>query len=110
MKESPLFIKTYDLAKWLLEHTAKFPRSQRHILAHRIEDAILSFQELLLWAVKDSNARAVTLLKASYELERLRLCVRLSTDMKLLSIKQYEFVSHQMVEVGNMLGGWIKKK
>jgi hypothetical protein len=109
MKESPLFIKSYDLTKWLLEHTAKFPRNQRHVLAARIEDAALSLQERLLWAVKQPDERAATLNAASYHLERLKLCIRLATDMRLFSLQQYEFASRLLTEVGNLLGGWIKK-
>ena len=52
MKSSPLFVKTYDFAKWLLEHTNKFPKSQRFVMAKRIENAILDFQDNLIKAVK----------------------------------------------------------
>lgn len=41
MQESPLFTKTYDFTKWLLEHTIKFPKSQRFVMAKRLEEAIL---------------------------------------------------------------------
>ncbi len=37
MKQSPIFIKVYDLSKWLLEHTHKFPKSQRFVMAKRVE-------------------------------------------------------------------------
>jgi hypothetical protein len=109
MKESPLFIKSYDLTKWLLEHTGKFPRNQRHVLAQRIEDASLSFQERLLWATKEPDCRVATLKEASYELERLKLSIRLAMDLKLFSLQQYEYVSRMVSEVGNLLGGWMKK-
>jgi hypothetical protein len=29
MKESPIFLKSYETLVWLFEHTAKFPRNQR---------------------------------------------------------------------------------
>jgi hypothetical protein len=41
IKESPIFVKTYDFTKWLLEHTIKFPKSQRFVMAKRMEDALL---------------------------------------------------------------------
>ena len=43
IQESPIFIKTYDFTKWLLEHTIRFPKSQRFVMAKRIEDAALNF-------------------------------------------------------------------
>ncbi|MCG6538067.1 MAG: hypothetical protein L7F78_25965, partial [Syntrophales bacterium LBB04] len=41
IQESPIFIKTYDFTKWLLEHTIRFPKSQRFVMAKRIEEAAL---------------------------------------------------------------------
>jgi hypothetical protein len=48
MKESPIFIKTYEIMVWLLRHTGKFPRNQRFLMAKRIEEATV-----------DLNARAL---------------------------------------------------
>ena len=39
MADSPLFVKTYDLLKYLLPATQKLPKSQRFVLAKRIKDA-----------------------------------------------------------------------
>jgi len=41
-------------------------------------------------------------------LDKLRILIRLSKDFKFISIRQYEFVSGEINEVGKMLGGWIK--
>ncbi|MFY9270866.1 MAG: diversity-generating retroelement protein Avd [Candidatus Manganitrophaceae bacterium] len=108
MNESPLFIKTYDLTKWLLEHTMKFPKSQRFVMAKRVEDAVLGFYDQLLLAVKQKEKKEI-LQKASFELERLKHYLRLCKDLNILSIKQYEYSSRSIVEVGNLLGGWLKK-
>jgi hypothetical protein len=43
IRESPIFVKTYDFAKWLLEHTIKFPKSQRFVMAKQIEEALRNF-------------------------------------------------------------------
>jgi len=36
----------YDLSKWLLNHTGKFPRSYRFSVAAKMENAILDFIEM----------------------------------------------------------------
>jgi hypothetical protein len=72
VKESPIFVKTYDFTKWLLEHTIKFPKSQRFVMAKRIEEAALNFYDLLLSAVKNEADRKDILNNASFELERLK--------------------------------------
>ena len=47
MKESPIFIKTYETMVWVLQHTARFPKNQRFLMARRMEDAFLDFMERL---------------------------------------------------------------
>ena len=109
MVEYPLFPKTYDLIAWLLPQTQKFPKSQRFVLAKRIEDAALNFQALVIKARKVTGvARAEALMLADVELETLRVCLRLCLDMKLFSFPQYEHVSKQVVEIGKLLGAWRK--
>lgn len=107
MGDSPLFIKTYDLLKYLMPVTQKFPRSQRFVLAKRIEDAALDFYECLLEARKvDIVTRRDVLRRADVELEKLRLHLRLSMELQYLKFPQYEHVSGYVVEIGRMLGSW----
>ena len=107
MKESPIFIKAYETMIWILEHTKKFPKNQRFVMAQRIEDAALSFYDDIIYASKlRKNSRK--LFEADYQLERLRIYNRVSKDMKLFSFKQYEYLSKELNDIGNLLGAWIK--
>jgi hypothetical protein len=107
MADSPLFVKTYDLLKYLIPTTEKFPKSQRFVLAKRIQDAALDFHEYLLEARKvDPLARCEVLRRADVELEKLRLHVRLSMELEYLKFPQYEHASSYIVEIGRMLGTW----
>lgn len=108
MKDSPIFAKTYDLLLWLIPQTQRFPKSQRFVVAKRVQEAAFSFYELIIEARKVRPNRSV-LLRADIELEKLRLYLRLCQDLTLLSFKQYEHGSRMMTEIGKMLGGWIKK-
>ncbi|HIJ87393.1 MAG TPA: diversity-generating retroelement protein Avd [Desulfuromonadales bacterium] len=110
MNESPIFTKCYELIKWLLEHTIKFPKSQRFVMAKRLEETLLNLYDALIEAAKAGNGGREALLRADVELERLKHYLRLCMDLKLFSLKQYEYASLQAVEVGRMLGGWLKKK
>ena len=47
MNESPIFVKTFDLLKWVIQRTEKFPKTQRFFLAKRINDALFDFYELI---------------------------------------------------------------
>ncbi len=107
MGDSPLFVKTYDLLKYLISETQKFPKSQRFVLAKRIQDAALDFYECLLEARKvDLLSRRAVLRQADVELEKLRLHLRLSMELQYLKFPQYEHISGYVVEIGRMLGSW----
>jgi four helix bundle protein len=105
--EYPIYPKTYDLVRWLIERTQSFPKSQRFVMAKRVQDTALDFYELLIEARKVSRRqRRETLLHADVKLEMLRLHLRLCYELELLSSGQYQHVSKQVVEVGKLLGSW----
>ncbi len=105
---SPLFLKTFEMVVWVLEHTQKFSKSQRFVMAQRMEDAALSFQDEILWATKTSR-KLEPLLRADYHLERLRLYNRSALKMRLHAPGQYEHLAKMLEEVGRLLGGWMRK-
>jgi len=108
MQESPIFSKRFDLMEWLLPMTMKFPQSQRFVLAKRTQDAAFNFYEAITAAALSSHKRQY-LEQADIELQRLRLYIRLSHQLKFMSSGQYEHVSKMIVEIGRLLGGWQKK-
>lgn len=108
MEESPIFTKTYDLLLWLIPATQKFPKDQRFVLAKRIQDTVFDFQEALI-AAGMNNEKPRNLQSADVRLRQLQVYLRLSLDMKFITIKQYEHVSRMTVEIGKILGGWRKK-
>jgi hypothetical protein len=111
--ESPLFVKTYDLLLWLTGRVSDFPKAHRFRLARRIEDAAFGFHERLLRATRAGSpkARMRLLLEADVELDKLRFYIRMASEpaLKLITPRQYGHVSRMIVEVGRLLGGWIKK-
>lgn len=108
MKESPIFTRTYDLLRWLIPLTIKFPRQQRFVLAGAVQQTALRFQERLIEAGR-GPAPASLLRSADTELAKLRLYLRLCRDLKLVSKGQYEHGARMMSEIGRLLGGWLKK-
>jgi len=78
-------------------------------MAKRIEDAMLDFYDSLLAAAKKTGDRNDCLANADMVLERLKHYIRLSKDMGLFSLRQYEYAAAAIVEIGRMLGGWMKK-
>lgn len=106
--QSPIFVKSHQLLVWLLQHTARFPKSERFRLAKRVEDSAFRFYDLIARATKSGDQRRSVLLEADLELDRLRLNVRLCVELKLLTTAQYEYAAGLLVEIGKLLGGWLK--
>ncbi|MBI5747554.1 MAG: four helix bundle protein [Nitrospinae bacterium] len=98
-QQSPIFVKTFDLVKWIIKAAEKFPKSQRFFIAKRINDAIFDFYEILVEAAvkKDCNLREL-LKDADANLMKLRHYVRLAMELGYLSFKQYEYA---IKETGN---------
>jgi len=111
-KQSPIFVKTYDFLLWLLGRTARFPKNERFRLAKRLEESAFAFYDLLLQAgrlpAEQAKEKKRLLAQADLELDRLRFTVRLCQELKLLSFNQYEYCAERLVEIGCLLGGWLK--
>lgn len=104
-----VIVKVYDLILWLLNQIPKFPRSHRFVLGERIESLVLEILELLVEAAYTRD-KAALLKRAGIQLEKLRYLIRISKDLKFLSLRRYEFVSGQIDEVGRMVGGWLRQQ
>ena len=91
MKESPLFVKTYDFLLWLIPRVQKFPKAHRFALSERIQRLALDFQDSLVAAGKAQGAaRLERLQQADLQLAQLRVWIRMARDMQAISIRRYE--------------------
>lgn len=109
MKQSPVFVRTYDLLRWLIPATVKFPRSQRFVLARMVQWTALQFQERLIEAALGQEPKA-RLAEADVLLTKLRFYLRLCCDLELFNEGQYAHGAEMVAEVGRLLGGWLKKE
>ncbi|NUN51695.1 MAG: diversity-generating retroelement protein Avd [Planctomycetaceae bacterium] len=108
-ERTPIFVRTYDFILWLLPHTARWPKHLRHSLTGRLEGAMLDFQGAILRANRlRGEARLRALDEADGLLDGVRILVRLATDLRCLSARQYQFAAEKTVEIGRLLGAWRK--
>jgi len=107
VKESPIFTRTYDLLRWLIPMTVKFPRTQRFVLAEAIQRTALRFQERLIEAARAPDPMPL-LRHADTDLTKLRFYLRLCHDLELMNSGQYQHAARMVNEVGRLLGGWLK--
>ena len=107
MKESPIFVRTYDMLRWLIPLTVKFPRQQRFVLAEAVQRTALRFHEQLIEAARATDPLPL-LHDADTGLTKLRFYLRLCRDLELMSVGQYGHAARMVSEVGRLLGGWLK--
>ncbi len=107
--ESPIFARTYDLLRWLLPLTLKFPRQQRFVLASALQQSAMRLHERLIEAAHGDDRQTPGLLnQVDVELDKLRHYLRLCRDLLLVSDGQYEHAAIRLEEIGRLLGGWCK--
>ncbi len=105
--EPKVVICLYDLTLWYLQRTNRFPKNYRITLGDKIDN-------LLLEMLKKANLarlrkdRINLLIEINEGLEALRIFTRLGNELGCLKSNQYEYVSHQIDEIGRQIGGWIK--
>lgn len=107
--EMPIFTRTFDFLTWLLPATNHFPKAHRHTFTRRLLDAAFDLSDHLQTAdLRRGTARRTALHLADEALAKVRHYIRLANRWQWLKKGQYEHVSAMLVEIGRMLGGWLK--
>ena len=106
------FQKTYDFVVWLYHLLNKLPRNHRPLLGHQIHTLALAILVGVIEAntERDIDARRMMQQKISRDLDTLRILIRLTKDVRLMSVKQYTFAVEKMNEIGRLLQGWMRAK
>ena len=108
--EMVIYTRTYDLLRWLLPKSERFPKLYRSTVTQRLMDAALDFQESLLLAqAYRDKIRLRHLREADAHLSKVRLYLRLAHEWGWLSPGQYGHVSQMVAEIGRLLGGWMQQ-
>jgi hypothetical protein len=101
--------KTLEAYKlWHVFHQG-FPRLSKHTLGEKI-DGLFSdlIESLFLAGYSSSNGKAIHITTASVKLDLLKYFVQVAWELKCLDHKQYAVLTPPLVEVGKMIGGWMK--
>ena len=100
-KEIVIFKKAYELSLEVFRCTKLFPKSQRFLMASRLEELIIAILEKIIQANEARNKLCI-LNELNALLERLRILIRLSKDLAYMDFKKYEILSLGTNEMGRM--------
>jgi len=103
-----LLVRWYDITKWLLDRVDSFPKNQRFIFGQRLADRALNILEALVEATYSAR-KADLLAGVNRDIEVMRWLIRMATDRKVLTPRQYEHCCMSLNECGRMVGGWWKQ-
>lgn len=107
MEELKIQQKVFDMMNYAYPALAQFPKSEKFALAVDIKRCM----DLMLERVIEANKKyykKTTLQELDVEVEKLKAYIRLSYNLGFLPPKKYEIWSGMVVEIGRMVGGWIK--
>ncbi len=95
-----------EFTGWLLQHTARWPRSARFTLCQRVQNHALDVTEMLVVARYEPRERAKLLPRVNLLLERMRFLFRLAVASRVMPGRGFETAMRRVDEAGRMLHGW----
>jgi four helix bundle protein len=109
MDDLKIMQKTFDMMEYAYLCLAQYPKSEKFALCVDIKRCMDTMLERIIEAQKKYHKKT-TLQSLDIEVMKLRAYIRLSHNLKFLPMKKYEVWSGMVVEIGKMLGGWIKSQ
>ena len=99
--------KVYDMIMYAYPAIEQFPKSQKFSLAQDMKKCLDAIMRYVIAANK-KYTKKTTLQELDIENEALKIYIRMAFELGYLPPKKYEIWSGMAVEVGKMIGGWIK--
>jgi hypothetical protein len=107
VEELKVLQKTYDMIQYGYQAIAQFPKSEKYALGTDMKKCMHKILELVITCHK-KYYKKTTLYELDVEVTKLKAYTRLAKDLGFLPFKKYEIWSGFNVEIGKMVGGWIK--
>ena len=99
--------KWEDMAKYAYIALRHIPKSERFTLGAEARNVIWKGLRLIVRANAAKDKRKY-LYELDAEIKTLQALIRCAYSLEILPAKKYKVWSEQLVELGRMLGGWIK--
>jgi hypothetical protein len=104
-----VYQKWEDLAKYLYVALQSYPKSEKFTIAADTRNALMLLGRYIYRAnnvPKLERRKAIE--EADLALVDLKLLIRMGMVLEFMLLKKYEIASAQTVEIGKMLGGWLR--
>jgi hypothetical protein len=104
-----VYQKWEDMAKYVYIALQSYPKSEKFTIATDTRNALMLVGRYIYRAnnvPKVERRKAIE--EADLALVDLKLLIRLGMALEFMPLKKHEIASAQAVEIGRMLGGWLK--
>lgn len=106
-EEMKILQKIFDMMEYGYHALVQYPKSEKFALVTDIKRSMDTMLERAIEAQK-KYYKKTTLQELDVEIVKLKAYIRLSHRLGFLPMKKYEVWSEKVVEIGKMLGGWLK--
>jgi predicted ATP-dependent Lon-type protease len=98
----------YEINKYIFKLTDNFPKKVRNSITNRIENLSLEILDNLIISFY-SKEKKENLKIINISFDRLRFLFRLCFDNQYISFEKYQKIIEYINEIGQKVGGWLKK-
>jgi len=86
-----------------------FPKTKRYTIGQRLDQITLEVIELVIIASYLPHEQKLPVLrKIGAKTDLLKILIRLCKETKCVENNHYQHLVAQLIEIGKMLGGWMK--
>jgi len=109
MDSLPIINKTYEVYKEIIDINNQLQKRMSYTLGVSIENSIVTFiEELIMAKNAPKPLKAMSLIRASSQLEITAIKLRLFLELRLANETKIFQTQMKIAEIGRMLGGWLK--
>jgi len=108
-EQLPLYLKFYQLVKFLYEAVRNFRKQYKYTLGQDILQLAWNCLDLVIEANSLSNEKKYFKIKElSINFDKLKVRLRMAQEVKIISPGQFaRFQEIYIKEAGEMIGGWL---
>lgn len=106
-----VYQKWLDMATYLYGAVQSYPKSEKYTLGADTRHTMIRVGRYIYRGNalnSESPEKRRMIEQADMELVDLQLLIRLAVELGYLPLKKYELLSGMAVEIGKMIGGWLK--
>ncbi len=102
-----VFSDTYDLNLYFFKLSQGFPKDYKYGLAQEVRTLLTELLDTIV-VTNSSLDKQTTLKHALLITERIKFKVRMLKDLKVMSIRSYEYFSKGLLAISQQIHKWLK--